>query len=167
LRHVEDFCRDEHRQSVFNPDALAVSAALLFCKHGATSWHCHRLSPWQRNFRRPLRYLSNGFDRPVRYGLVGLPECRRVTVVIFLHTYSPRERRRGMDEARAKAVLRDAFLHLRDGLWAQAGLAGLSERSRDIIYRTLERLRDEIEADPAWMDDVLSEVGLRPRLPQA
>jgi hypothetical protein len=71
-----------------------------------------------------------------------------------------------MDEARAKALLLAAYTRLRDDLWAQAGLAGLSERARDIIYRTLEHLRDELEADPAWMDDILREVGLRPRPPQ-
>jgi len=71
-----------------------------------------------------------------------------------------------MDEAHAKALLLAAYTRLRDDLWAQAGLAGLSERARDIIYRTLEHLRDELEADPAWMDDILREVGLRPRPPQ-
>lgn len=71
-----------------------------------------------------------------------------------------------MDEAHAKALLRAAYVRLRDDLWAQAGLAGLSERSRDVIYRSLEHLRDEIEADPAWIEDVLREVGLRPKPPE-
>jgi len=71
-----------------------------------------------------------------------------------------------MDEAHAKALLRAAYIRLRDDLWSQAGLVGLSDRSRDVIYRSLERLREEIEADPAWMDDILHEVGLSPRPPR-
>jgi hypothetical protein len=73
-----------------------------------------------------------------------------------------------MNEVEAKARLLAAYMRLRDDVWQQARLAPSSSRQiRDIIERSLEELRLSIEADPAWLEQVLKDVGFHqlPRPP--
>jgi hypothetical protein len=72
-----------------------------------------------------------------------------------------------MDEAQAKARLLAAFTRLRDEIWQRANEAGpLSEPSRRVIEQTLEKLRQDIEADPAWLEQVLKDFEVDRRTPE-
>jgi hypothetical protein len=71
-----------------------------------------------------------------------------------------------MDEAHAKARLMAAYTKLRDEIRQQARSAPqISRQAHDIIERSLDELRQSIEADPAWLDHVFSDVGFHRRPP--